>query len=145
MNSERCYKICKCSVILAKATWVSSKLLGLQYYLPENFRKNLVFTKVRIFLIPLSIELLNPTILGFLFTTKNRLTWRMKCENRREFTKIFTWMEQSAGNFVSRQYLLLGTDILQKIVVGCPFLHFSEVWKNGIVWQSQDTMSHFSP
>ena len=39
-------------------------------------------TKVRIFLIPLSITYsayLNPKILAFLFLTKNSLTWDVKC------------------------------------------------------------------
>ena len=37
--------------------------------------------KVRHFLIPLAIKFLNPKILGCLFSTKNDLTWEVKCEN----------------------------------------------------------------
>ena len=40
----------------------------------ESFRNFKVFTKERIFLIPLSIIFLNPNVLGFLFSMKNRLT-----------------------------------------------------------------------
>ena len=35
---------------------------------------------MRIFLIPLSITFLNPIILGFLFPTKNILTWGVKSD-----------------------------------------------------------------
>ena len=44
---------------------------------------------MKIFFIPLSITFLNPKTLGFLFRTKNSLTWSVKCEkyaseNRRD-------------------------------------------------------------
>ena len=39
MYSKRRYKICTCSVILEELE--SSKLQGLQYYFPENFRCDL--------------------------------------------------------------------------------------------------------
>ena len=45
-------------------------------------------TKVRHFLIPLSITFLNPKILGFFFPTKNSLTWEVKCENLIKLEKI---------------------------------------------------------
>ena len=45
----------------------------------ESFRNFKVLTKKRIFLIPLSIIFLNPKVLGFLFSMKNRLTWGVKC------------------------------------------------------------------
>ena len=46
---------------------------------------------MRHFPISLSIAFLSQKILGFLFSTKNRLTWESECENltsenRREFT-----------------------------------------------------------
>ena len=49
-------------------------------------------TKVRHFLIPLSITFLNPKILGFLFFYEKSLTWKVKCENytsesRREYIR----------------------------------------------------------
>ena len=48
-----------------------SKLHGLQYYFSENSSFNFWrITKVRIFLIPLSITFLNPKISGFLFLRK---------------------------------------------------------------------------
>ena len=56
------YKICTCSVILVEI-WVFSKLQGLHYYFPENFRRNLTYyASEKIFLIPLSITNLNPKI-----------------------------------------------------------------------------------
>ena len=71
MHPNQRYKICICSVILGE--------LKCQYYFRENFRCNLAVYESEIFLIPLSITFLNPTILGFLFPTKNSLTWGMKC------------------------------------------------------------------
>ena len=84
-------------------------------------------------MIPLSITFLNPKILGFLFPTKNSLTWGVKCENetsenRREFIKLASkFVREWNGHLEifslpqvienSRQYLLLRTDILQKTVV----------------------------
>ena len=44
----------------------------------DSFRNFKVFTKERIFLIPLSIIFLNRKVLGFLFSMKNRLTWGVK-------------------------------------------------------------------
>ena len=38
------------------------------------------FKKLRIFLMLPSIAFLDPKILGFLFTTKDSLTWGQKCE-----------------------------------------------------------------
>ena len=69
MLSKRRYKICICSVILVE---------------PEAFRNYKVFSvifqkildaterfsKVKMFLIPLSITFLNPKILGYLFLGK---------------------------------------------------------------------------
>ena len=54
-DSKRRYKICTCSVILVEIG-VFSKLQGLQYYFPENFRRNLTYyASEKIFLTPLSI------------------------------------------------------------------------------------------
>ena len=54
-----------------RRTWVFSKLQGLQYYFPDNFRSATQrFTKVRIFLTPLTIKFSNSKILGFLFCKK---------------------------------------------------------------------------
>ena len=41
MNSKRRYKICVCSVILGELEYFSKLHLGLQYYFPENFGRNL--------------------------------------------------------------------------------------------------------
>ena len=54
---------------------------GLSIIFPKILDEIWRITKVRHFLIPLSITFLNPKILGFLFSTKNSLTWEEKCEN----------------------------------------------------------------
>ena len=64
MRSKRRYKICVCSVILGE---LKSFRNYKGFSIPENFRCNCRFTKVRIFLIPLSITFLNSKILGLLF------------------------------------------------------------------------------
>ena len=73
MHSKRRYKICIFSVMLGEM---------------ESFRNykgfSIIFPislDVRSFLIPLSVAFLNPKILAFLFCTKNRITWEVKCEN----------------------------------------------------------------
>ena len=72
MHSKQCYKICTCLVILREYESIRSRLRGIRYYFPEHFRCNLTYKEgsERIFLFPLSITFLNPTILGFLFSTK---------------------------------------------------------------------------
>ena len=82
MHSEPRYKICFCSVILGELESADfSKLLGLQLFFPENFRCYLAHYEREICncFIALSITCLNPRILGFLFPTKNSLTWGVKC------------------------------------------------------------------
>ena len=85
MHSRCRYNICICSVILG-GTWIFSKLYGLEYFFPENFRCNLTYYESETF----SDSFLHPKILGFLFSQKNSLTWEIKCENltsenRRDF------------------------------------------------------------
>ena len=88
-------------------------------------------------LIPLSTTFLNPKILGFLFSTKNSLTWGVKCEklnsrksqgvyqisfeNRQEWNGHLEIFSRPQAEENSRQHLLLRVDILQKTVVGCPW------------------------
>ena len=88
-------------------------------------------------LIPLSITFLNPKILGFLFSTKNSLTWGLKCEklnfrksqgiyqisfeNRQEWNGHLEIFSRPQAEENSRQHLLLRVDSLQKTVVGCPW------------------------
>ena len=70
------------SVQSGRGTGVFSKLQGLEYYFPENFRGNLTYYKSETFSnSSLHITFLNAQILGFLFSTKNSLTWEVKCEN----------------------------------------------------------------
>ena len=60
------------------ATWVFSKLQGLQYYFPENFRCNLKFYKKEIFSDSFFNRISIPKI--FAFSAKNCLTWGVKRE-----------------------------------------------------------------
>ena len=66
MYSKGRYKICTCSVILGQLESFRNYSIILQKILDATLR----ITKVRIFLIPLSITFLNPKILGFLFVRK---------------------------------------------------------------------------
>ena len=71
--------MCICSVILAKFGFFRNyKVLSIIFreILDAIWR----FMKVKHFLLPLSITFLNPKMLGFLFSTKNSLTWEVKCE-----------------------------------------------------------------
>ena len=93
---------------------------------------------MRIFLITLSNIFFNPKILRFLFSTKSTLIWGVQCENqtlenRREFIRealkiLHEWnshleiLSRPQVMENSRQHLLLRTDILQKTVVGCPWV-----------------------
>ena len=105
----RCYKICTCSVILREYESFQN-YESITRVFPEHFRCNLTYYEgsERIFLFPLSITFLNPTILGFLFSTKNSLTLGVKCEklNFRKSQGIYqvsfencTWKERSSRNF----------------------------------------------
>ena len=81
MHSEGRYKICICSAIHGQLESVRNyQVFSITF--PINFRCNLTFNESKKFfiLIPLSIAFLNPKILGFLFTTKNSLTWGVKYE-----------------------------------------------------------------
>ena len=73
MYSKRRYKICICSVILGELESFS----GFSIIFPKILDAISRFTKVKIFLFPLS---LNPKILSFLFSTKNSPTWVVRCE-----------------------------------------------------------------
>ena len=76
MYSKRRYKICICSVILAEVESFS----GFSIIFPKILHAISRFTKVRIFLFPLSVTFLNPKILGFLSSTKNSPTWVVRSE-----------------------------------------------------------------
>ena len=69
MHSKRRYKICICSVILGELE-AFRNYKGFNVIYPKILDAVERFTKVRIFLIPLSITFLNPKILGFLFLRK---------------------------------------------------------------------------
>ena len=72
MHSKGGYKICICLVILGELEAFQNYKDFMQFYFPEHFRVNCIerFTKVRIFLFPLSIKFLNPKILGSLCLRK---------------------------------------------------------------------------
>ena len=69
MNSKWRYKICICSVILGELESFQN-YKGLIIIFSKILYVILSFTKVRNFLIPLSIAFSNPKILGFLFLQK---------------------------------------------------------------------------
>ena len=81
MHPKASYNICICSVILGR-TWAFSKLQGIQYDFPENFRCNLSFNESENFSDSSfhDILFLNPKILGFFFLRKIALPgeWNMK-------------------------------------------------------------------
>ena len=66
MHSKRYYKICICSVIQEQLESFRN-YKGLSIIFLKILSAILSFTKVRIFLIPLSITFSNPKILGFFF------------------------------------------------------------------------------
>ena len=69
MHSKRRYKICICSVILGELE-AFRNYKGVSVLFPKLLYAIERFTKVRIFLISLSITLWNSKSLGFLFSTK---------------------------------------------------------------------------
>ena len=76
-----------------RRTCVFSKLQGLQYYLPENFRCNLAHYEKENFFDSSLHHIFESENFKFLFPSKNSLTWGVKCENqtsenRREFIKL---------------------------------------------------------
>ena len=79
MHSKRHYKICICSVILGQLQFFRN-YQGFSIIFPKILDAIWRITKERIFLIPRSITFLSPKILGFLFSTKNTLTWGVNCE-----------------------------------------------------------------
>ena len=79
MHSTRRYKICICSVIPG-ALESSRNCKGFSIIFPKILDAIWRITKVRNFLISLSIAFLSPKILGFFFFMKNSLTWEVTCE-----------------------------------------------------------------
>ena len=69
MYSKWCCKICICSVTLGELE-AFPNYKGYSIIFPKTLDAIERFTKVRIFLVPLSITFLNPKILGFLFLRK---------------------------------------------------------------------------
>ena len=69
MHSKRRYKICTFSVILGKLESLRN-YEGFSVIFPKILDAIKRVTKVRIFLVPLSITPLNSKILGFLFPRK---------------------------------------------------------------------------
>ena len=80
MHSKRRYKICIFSVIVGQLVESFRNYKGFTIIFPKILDAFKRITKVGIILIPLSITFLNSKILGFLFSTKNSLTWVLKCK-----------------------------------------------------------------
>ena len=64
------------------------------------------------FLIPLSITFLNPKIFGFLFCTKNSLTWGVKCEKKKKKKK-----KKKLKKIVGRLLYKLGKLYMNRTVI----------------------------
>ena len=69
MHSEVRYKICICSVILGELESFRN-YKGFSIIFPKILDAIQRFTKVKIFLIPLSITFLNPKILASIYSRK---------------------------------------------------------------------------
>ena len=107
MHSKRRYKICICSVILGQLeSFRNYKGFGIIF--PKILGAILSFTKMRRFLILLFVAFSNPKILGFPFSTKNSLTWGLKCEIK---------LQKIVGNLldVLRKLYINGT-VIQKFL-----------------------------
>ena len=95
MDSKRRYKTC-IWFGRPRATWVFSKLQGLRYYFPENFRCNFKFYRNENFSDSSLHRIFESDNFRFPFSTKNRLTWGLKCEIKlirksyREFIRYAT-------------------------------------------------------
>ena len=154
MHSKRRYKIC-IWFSRPRATWVFSKLQGLWYYFPENFRRNFKFNQNENFS-PLH-RIFKFENFRFPFSTKNSLTWGLKCEIKlirksyREFIRYATkivhkWnghldifsLLQAVGNV--KQFLLFRTDILQKTVAAewVPLAPLRHLKKGHVICYSKD-------
>ena len=80
MNSTWRYKICICSVILARGTWVFSKLQGSKYYFLENLRGNFKFYESENFSDSSLHRIFESENFRFPFSTKNSPSWGLKCQ-----------------------------------------------------------------
>ena len=79
MYSKRRYKSCICSVVLGQLESFRNHL-GPQYYFPENFRCNFRFYESENFSDSSLHRIFESENFRFPFSTKNRLTWGLKCE-----------------------------------------------------------------
>ena len=79
MHSKWRYKSCICSVVLGQLESFRN-YLGPQYYFPENFRCNFRFYESENFSDSSLHRIFESENFRFPFSTKNRLTWGLKCE-----------------------------------------------------------------
>ena len=79
MHPKRRYKSCICSVVLGQVESFRN-YLGPQYYFPENFRCNLRFYESENFSDSSLHRTFESENFRFPFSTKNGLTWGLKCE-----------------------------------------------------------------
>ena len=126
-----------------RGTWVFSKLQGLQYYFPENCRCNLKFYESENFS-DSSVHRSFESRKFFFFPNPGCEMWKIKLRkiigNLLKGSKVVHEWNGHLEIFIcpqvivnSRQYLLVRTGILQKTVVGCPWLKHQQVLsKNNI-------------
>ena len=92
MHFKRRYKSCICSDVLGQLESFRNHL-GPQYYFPENFRCNFRFCESENFSDSALHRIFLSENFRFPFSTKNRLSWGLKCEklnfieNRRELIR----------------------------------------------------------
>ena len=79
MHCKRRYRSCICSVVLGELESFRN-YLGPQYYFPENFRCNFRFYESENFSDSSLHRIFESENFRFPFSTKNRLTWGLKCE-----------------------------------------------------------------
>ena len=79
-HSERRCKICVCSVMVGELESFRN-YQGLSIIFLKSLEEIWHIMKVRHSLIHLSITVSSVQILGLLLSTKNSLTWEVKCEN----------------------------------------------------------------
>ena len=77
---KRRYKTCICSVVLGQLESFLN-YLGPQYYFPEKLRCNFRFYESENFSDSSLHRIFESENFRFPFSTKNKLTWGLKCEN----------------------------------------------------------------
>ena len=98
-------KLVSGSVVLGQL-WVFSKLQGLRYHFPENFRRNFKFYRNENFSDSPLHRIFKSENFRSPFSTKNNLTWGLKCEIKlirksyREFNRYTTKIVHINGTVI---------------------------------------------